>query len=97
MQYENGSFEKPIGVRVDETDISLRAYITRIPEHKLAAYDPSWSDQQVMAWDDGFRDDGELFLVCCERDVGVEVYREVLHEYLEFRRAAGDRQQQLQR
>ena len=87
MQYENDSFEKPLGVSVDETDISLRAYMTRIPERKLAAYDPSWSDEQVMTWDDNFRDDGELFLVCCERDVGVAEFREVLHEYLEFRSA----------
>lgn len=89
MEYENGNFEKPVGVPVDETDISLRAYMTRIPDEKLDRYDPSWSDEEVMAWDDNFRDDGELFLVCCERDVDVEEYRRVLHEYLEFRELRG--------
>ena len=71
MDYENGNFEKPIGVLVDETDISLRAHMTRIPAERLSQYESGWSDEQVMEWEENFRDDGELMLVCCERDVDV--------------------------
>ena len=42
-------------------------------------------DDQVMAWDDNFRDDGALFLVCSERDVDIEEYRRVLSEHIRFR------------
>jgi hypothetical protein len=38
-----------------------------------------------MAWDDNFRDDGTLFLICSERDVDVEEYRRVLVEHIRFR------------
>jgi hypothetical protein len=63
---------------LDETDVSLRAYLTRLSGARLAEYDPSWSDEQVMAWDGNFRSDGALMLVCCERDVDVSEYRRVL-------------------
>ena len=90
LEYHDQNFERPVGVAVDETDISLRAYMTRIPAKRLAQYLPSWSDEQVMKWDDNFRDDGELMLVCCERDVDVKMYRTVLHEFLEFGRPRSD-------
>ena len=70
----------------DETDISLRAYVSRLPDDHLASYDPSWTDDQVMEWDGNFRSDGGLMLVCCERDVDVHEFRQVLEEYLRFRR-----------
>jgi hypothetical protein len=70
----------------DETDYSVRAYIARMPEDKLAQYDPSWTDEQVMEWDGNFRSDGNLMLVCCYRDADVQEFREVLEEYLEFRK-----------
>ncbi len=69
----------------DETDYSLRGYVARIPEDKLSAYDPSWTDEQVIGWDGNFRSDGGLMLVCCERDVDVHEFRAVLEEYLAFR------------
>ena len=72
----------------DETDIGLRAYITRIDDEKLAGYEPSWSDKQVLDWDGNFKDDGALMLVCCERDVEVPEFRHVLEEWLEFRSEA---------
>jgi len=59
----------PPGAPMDETDVSLRAYIAGLPEERLSQYDPSWADDQVMAWDGNFRNDGALMLVCCERDV----------------------------
>jgi hypothetical protein len=79
-------FERyPPGESRDETDVSLRAYVCRIPESKLAAYQPGWSDDLVMDWDGNFRSDGCLMLVCCERDVDVAEFRRVLEEFLAWR------------
>ena len=75
---------------VDETDVSLRSYIARLDPLRLEAYDPGWSDERVLEWEENFRSDGTLMLVCCERDVEVEEYRRVLEEFIEFRaRMAG--------
>ena len=75
----------PEGQAMDETDISLRAYLTGLADSHLSQYDPSWSDEQVIAWDGNFRDDGALMLVCCERDVEIDEFREVLVEHMQFR------------
>ena len=86
-------FERPPpGRPFDETDINLRAYVSRLPDAKLARYDPGWSDPQVIEWDGNFRDDGDLMLVCCERDVDVAGFREVVEEFIRFRECRpGDR------
>lgn len=79
-------FERlPGAAPMDETDVSLRAYLSRLDDAHLAAYDPAWSDPQVMAWDGNFRSDGALMLVCCERDVYVAEFRRVLEEHLRLR------------
>lgn len=75
----------PAGKPMDETDVSLRAYLSRLSDEHLAQYDPSWSDEQVMEWDGNFRLDGNLMLVCVERDVDVAEFREVLEDHLRFR------------
>ena len=69
----------------DETGVNLRAYFDRMPDEKLVKYDPSWTDDQVVEWDDNFKDDGELFLLCSERDVDVAEYRRVLEQCIEYR------------
>ena len=74
---------------LDEADIGLRAHITRIPEAMLAEYDSSWSDEQVVEWEGNFKDDGGLMLVCCEREVEVVEFRQVLEEWLECRKRVG--------
>jgi hypothetical protein len=74
--------ERPLEGPPDETDISLRAYFARMPIERLQQYDPQWSDEQTMAWDGNFRCDGALMLVCCERDVQIDEYRQVLQEHL---------------
>ncbi len=79
----------PAGMPKDETDVSLRAYISRLSDKHLAEYDPAWSDDRVMEWDGNFRSDGALMLVCCERDVDVEEFRRVLEEFLEYRKQLG--------
>jgi hypothetical protein len=77
--------ERPIAGAPDETDISLRAYFTRFSDEKLREYDPAWTDELVMAWDDNFRSDGTLMLVCCERDVEIAEYRAVIEEHIRRR------------
>lgn len=69
----------------DETDVNLRAYFDAVPDEKQAEYSEGWSDEQVVAWDGNFRSDGMLMMVCCDRDVDVREYREVLAAYIEFR------------
>lgn len=79
----------PAGKEMDETDINLRAHLSRIPAEKLKQYDPSWTDEQLMEWDGNFREDDCLMLVCSERDVPVDEYRDVLEEHIGFRRQYG--------
>jgi hypothetical protein len=75
----------PGDVALDETDINLRAYFADLPIEHLAEYDTSWSDEQVIAWDGNFRSDGALMLVCCERDVDVHEFRDILERHMAAR------------
>lgn len=84
MDYEHLPGDGPL----DETDVSLRAYLTSLSDDHLALYDPSWTDEQVLAWDSNFRSDGALMLVCCERDIDVAEFRQALDEHLRYRRSA---------
>lgn len=78
--------ERPAdGTTPDETDISLRAYFSRISDDRLRQYDPAWSDEQLIEWDGNFRSDGALMLVCCERDIEIDEYRTVLAEHIQRR------------
>ena len=73
MQQPVWNFEQePSDELVDETSINLRAYFDHMPDEKMQQYSPDWTDEQVMIWDDNFRDDGFLLLICSERDVEVE-------------------------
>ena len=69
----------------DETSINLRAYFDRMPDEKMLQYSPDWTDEQVVEWDGNFRDDGCLMLFCCERDIEMDEYREVLAEAIAYR------------
>jgi hypothetical protein len=80
--------QEPSAEEMDETGINLRAYFDRMPDQKMQQYSPSWSDEQVVAWDGSFRDDGNLLLPCSERDVDVNEYRNVLEECIEYRNRA---------
>ncbi len=77
----------------DETDINLRCYITRMDDAKVDEYDPGWTNEQVMEWAGDFKSDGTLMLTCSEREVDVVEFREVLEQFIEFRKrlAAGSR------
>ena len=81
IDYEHLPPDEPM----DETDVSLRAYLATLGDEHLGRYDSSWSDEQVIEWDGNFRADGALMLVCCERDVDVAEFRRVLEEHLQFR------------
>lgn len=69
----------------DETSVNLRAYLDRIPDEKMREYSSSWTDEQVIEWDGNFRDDGNLMLLCSERDVEVPEYRQMLEECIAYR------------
>ncbi|MBM4002013.1 MAG: hypothetical protein FJ295_01815 [Planctomycetes bacterium] len=71
---------------LDETDVSLRAYFARLTDEHLAGYYPAWPDERVIEWDGNFRSDGVLMLTCCERDVDVSEYRQVLEKHLAYRK-----------
>jgi hypothetical protein len=77
--------QEPSNEPIDETAINLRAYFDAIPDEKLQQYSPEWSDEQTIDWDNNFRDDGNLMLLCCERDVEVNEYRVVLEKCIDYR------------
>ena len=80
-------FEKlPGDGPLDETDVSLRAYFARMTDERIAEYDPTWNDDQLIEWDGNFRNDGVLMMTCCERDVNVEEYRTVLKKHIDYRK-----------
>lgn len=70
---------------LDETDVNLRGYLTRLSDAHLRQYDPNWTDEQLMAWDGNFRNDGALMLVCCERDIDAAAFRHALEQHLRYR------------
>ncbi len=74
---------------MDETDMNLRAYLESLSDGHLAKYNPRWTDDEVKVWDDNFRSDGALMLVCCERDVEITEFRLRLEEYLAERVVTG--------
>ena len=83
---QDPAFERlPDDGPLDETDVNLRAYFAGLPDEKLNEYDPSWPDERVIEWDGNFRSDGALMLTCCERDVDVKEYRQVLKQHLACR------------
>jgi hypothetical protein len=83
---DSTSFEEaPYAEPPDETTVSLRAYFDRMSDEKLGEYSRDWSDKQLIDWDGNFRSDGALMLVCCDRDVRVEEYRQVLEACRRFR------------
>ena len=69
-------------VRMDETDVNLRAYLESLTSGHLAKYNPEWTNNEVKEWDGNFRSDGALMLVCCERDVEISEFRKVLEELI---------------
>lgn len=69
----------------DETSYSLRAYLDRMSDEKLATYRPGMSDEELLAWDGNFKNDGGLFLVCCDRDVEADEFRREVEACIAYR------------
>jgi len=77
--------QEPYDQPADETAINLRAYFDRMPDEKMRQYSADWDDDRVIEWDGEFRDDGNLMIACCERDVDVQEYRRVLDQCIRYR------------
>jgi hypothetical protein len=54
-------------------------------EEKLASYHPGMSDEELMSWDGNFKNDGGLFLVCCDRDVETAEFRREVEACIAYR------------
>ena len=79
--FEQDSSNEP----TDETGVNLRAYFDRMPDEKMQQYSPSFSDEELIEWDGNFRDDGNLLMLCSERDVDPYEYRKVIEECIRYR------------
>lgn len=77
--------QEPSDRPMDETSVNLRAYFDRMPDEKMRQYSSGMTDEQVIAWDGNFKDDGDFMILCSERDVDVEEYRQVLEECIRYR------------
>lgn len=77
--------QEPSEQPMDETSVNLRAYFDRMKDEKMRAYSPSMTDQEVIDWDGNFKDDGDFMMLCSERDVDVNEYRQVLEECIRYR------------
>jgi hypothetical protein len=80
--FEQEPYDRPH----DETAVNLRAYFDRMADEKMQQYSPDWDDDRIVEWDGNFREDGNLMLVCCERDVDVTEYRRVLEQCIAYRK-----------
>lgn len=76
---------EPYDIPPDETSYGLRAYLDRMSDQKLAGYRPDMTDDEVMAWDGNFTDEGTVFLVCCEREVDVAEFRGEVEACIAYR------------
>jgi hypothetical protein len=77
--------QEPSDRPMDETSVNLRAYFDRMPDEKMRQYSSAMSDEQVIEWDGNFKDDGDFMMLCSERDVDVEEYRQVLEACIRYR------------
>jgi hypothetical protein len=53
---------------------------------KLLAFDPGFSDKEVMRWDENFKPDGAMLLPCNESaEVDVAMHRRYISECIRYR------------
>ena len=83
--------QEPTDEPMDETSVNLRAYFDRMDDDKMRQYVPSWSDEQVIEWDGNFTSDGTLLVPCCERDIDVHEYRQVIAQAIAYRNRVRDK------
>ena len=77
------------GTEFDETDVNLRSYLCSLSDEHLAQYDPNWTHDQVLEWEENFKNDGTLMLACSERHVDMDEYRNVLEVHIQHRNIDG--------
>ena len=77
--------QEPYDEPTDETSFNLRAYFDRMADEKMRQYSADWDDETLIDWDGNFRDDGNLMLACCEREVDVNEYRRVIAQCIRYR------------
>lgn len=77
--------QQPYDEPPDESSRSLRSHLDRMADQKMQQYRPEWSDEQLIEWDGNFRNDGNLMLVCCEREIDVVEYRKELEACIRYR------------
>lgn len=85
MQQPIWNFEQEPNESGDETSTNLRAYFDRMDDQKMRQYDPSCSDEKIMEWDGNFTSEGALLVPCCERDIEVPEYRQVIERAIAYR------------
>ncbi len=88
MEFEQPiwNFEQaPTTEPMDETSVNLRAYFDRMDDDKMQQYSPAWTDDELKEWDGNFRDEGDMMLFCCEREVEIDEYRQELEQSIAYR------------
>jgi hypothetical protein len=71
---------------MSETGINLCAYFDAVSDAKLKTFNPNFTDEELMAWDDNFTSEGTLLLPCSEsEEVDVGMYRRFLLECIRYR------------
>lgn len=83
--------QEPSDKPMDETSVNLRAYFDRVPDEKMQQYSPAMTDDELREWDGNFKDDGDFMIVCSERDVDVDEYRDVIEQCIRYRERVRDR------
>ena len=77
--------EPPFELRT-EAGINLCACFDAMPDAKLRAFDPGFSDKEVMRWDENFKSDGDMLLPCtASTEVDVAMYRRYIAECIRYR------------
>lgn len=91
MQQPIWNFEQESQEKGDETSTNLRAYFDRMDDEKMRQYDPAWSDDKIIQWDGNFTSEGALLVPCCERDIDVQEYRQVIERAIAYRNGVRDK------
>lgn len=91
MQQPIWNFEQEPRETGDETSTNLRAYFDRMDDEKMQQYDPAWCDEKIIEWDGNFTSDGTLLVPCCERDIDVHEYRQVIARAIAYRNGVRDK------
>ncbi|MGE0408233.1 MAG: hypothetical protein AB7P23_03100 [Amphiplicatus sp.] len=72
--------------QMTETGVNLCAYFDAVPQSKMITYSPFMTDEELIAWDGNFTEEGVLFLPCCESEnVDPQMYRRYIEACIAYR------------